>query len=111
MAQVEQVARREHARKVTAVSLRIGLLSGVEARLLQDAWPIASARSVAEGAALHIEAVPLRVHCLACGSDSEATPNRMICGVCGDFRTRLLSGEELLLQSVELERAPAHAKA
>ncbi len=49
MTQVEQVASREGAARVTAVMLQVGPLSGVEPRLLQDAWPIASAGSIAQG--------------------------------------------------------------
>jgi len=104
MDQVEQVAAREHAARVTAVTIQVGPLSGVEGQLLQDAWPIASAAGIARGAQLQVEKVAVRVRCLVCGSESEAAPNRLVCAKCGNFRTQLLSGEELLLQSVELER-------
>ncbi len=107
MQQVEEVACRESATRVTRVTLQIGALSGVEGLLLQDAWPIASAASVASGAELRIENVPLRVRCLECGSESDALPNRLTCGVCDSFRTVLISGEELLLESLELERTGA----
>jgi len=105
MGQVEQVAAREMATRVTAVMLQIGALSGVEEQLLKGAWPIASAGSVAAGAELRIENVPLRVRCLECGSESDALPNRLTCGACDSFRTVLISGEELLLKSLELERS------
>ena len=105
MGQVEQVAMREQAVRVTRIVLQIGPLSGVEPRLLCDAFPIAAAGSLAEGAVLQVESMPIRVECSQCGAQSEATANRLICGACGDWRTRLLSGEELILQSVELERS------
>ena len=31
-----------------------------------------------------------------------ATVNRLLCGACGDYHTRLLSGDEMILASVEL---------
>lgn len=104
MTQVEQIAQRENAERVTRILLNIGPLSGVEARLLADAFPIASAGSVAEGAQLVIEQLPIRVACLSCGAESDASANRLLCGACGDYRTRLLSGDEMLLTSLELER-------
>ena len=104
MDQVEQVAQREQARRVTTVTLQIGPLAGVEPQLLLDAWPIASAGGIAQGAELLIESMPLRVRCLVCGSESDASPNRLVCAECGNFRTQLLSGDELLLKSLELER-------
>jgi hydrogenase nickel incorporation protein HypA/HybF len=44
----------------------------------------------------------VRVRCTRCGTESPAHANRLICPACGDFRTQLLSGDELLLAQVEL---------
>jgi len=104
MTQVEQIARREHAERITRILLSIGPLSGVEPQLLADAFPIAAAGSVAEGAELVIDEAPVRVRCLSCGAESAATANRLLCGACGDYKTQLLSGDEMLLTSLELER-------
>lgn len=105
MQQVNQVAARERARRVTSVTLQIGPLSGVEGELLKEAFPIAAAGSVAEGAELIIESMPIVVACMSCKATSEAKPNKLVCAECGDWRTRLVSGEEMLLTSVELERS------
>lgn len=102
LAQVEQVARDNAARSVEKVVLRIGPLAGVEPRLLQDAFPIARAGTVAAAAALVIEEQPLTVRCQSCGAETAAQPNRLLCGACGDWHTQLISGDELLLASVEL---------
>ena len=104
MGQVEQIARRENAERITRILLSIGPLSGVEATLLKDAFPIAAAGTVAEDADLAIEERAVRVKCLSCGAESEASANRLLCATCGDYRTRLVSGDEMLLMSVELER-------
>ena len=104
MSQVEQIARRENAERITRILLSIGPLSGVEATLLKDAFPIAAAGTVAEGAELAVEQLAVKVKCLSCGAESEAAANRLLCAACGDFRTRLISGDEMLLMSVELER-------
>jgi hydrogenase nickel incorporation protein HypA/HybF len=104
MSQVNQIAARENAQRVTSIRLSIGPLSGVEPQLLRDAFPIAAAGSVADGAELLIEQQPVTVRCLSCGAESEARANRLLCGRCGDYRTQLLSGDEMLLSSLELER-------
>ena len=104
MSQVLDIAAREGAERVTAITLRIGPLSGVEASLLADAFPIASAGTLADGAELKVDQLGVRVRCTACGAESDATPNRLLCGACGDYRTRLVSGDEMLLASLELER-------
>jgi hydrogenase nickel incorporation protein HypA/HybF len=104
MTQVEQIAQRENAACVTRILLSVGPLSGVEPQLLADAFPIAAAGSVAEDAKLDIESQTIRVKCETCGAESDASANRLLCGNCGDFRTRLISGDEMLLMSLELER-------
>ena len=44
------------------------------------------------------------VECLTCGEQTDASVNRLVCAACGDYRTQLVSGDELLLKSIELER-------
>ena len=108
--EVQRVAREHAAVSVSRVLVQIGPLSGVEPSLLREAFPLAAAGTLAERAELVIEMVPLRVRCETCGAESEARPNRLLCGACGDWHTRLLSGDELLLASVELERQTEEAR-
>ncbi len=100
--QVQRVARDHNAQRVEQITLKIGPLSGVEVPLLKHAYPLASAGTLAEHAELIIESMPIRVKCTQCGAESEVIPNRLLCGQCGDFRTRLVSGDEMLLGNVEL---------
>jgi hydrogenase nickel incorporation protein HypA/HybF len=101
--QVESVARKHGATEVERILLRVGPLSGVEPPLLKSAFPLAAAGTIAESAVLDIEAAPVRVQCDACGAETPAEPNRLLCGRCGGFQTRLVSGEEMLLASLELK--------
>ena len=102
VAQVERIARERDAR-VTQVHVGIGPLSGVEARLLADAYPLACAGTAAEGSDLKVETAPVRVRCRLCGAESDATPNRLLCAACGEWRTDLISGDDMLLLRVTLE--------
>jgi hydrogenase nickel incorporation protein HypA/HybF len=80
----------------------VGPLAGVEAQLLERAYELARAGTVAAEATLEIEATPIRVVCRVCGAHSEVQPQRIVCGACGDWRTHLESGDELILAQVEL---------
>ncbi len=102
MSQVNRIAGEHGARRVDRIVLNIGPLSGIEPALLRKAFPLAAARTVAAEADLVIEEIPLRVECSICGKETEAAPNRLLCGACGDFRTRVTSGEEMTLASLEL---------
>lgn len=104
LSQIEAIAAEHHATAVTVVYLQIGPLSGVEAPLLRNAWSIARSHTIADGAALEIEEMPITIRCNSCGRESEATANRLLCGHCGEWRTQLISGDEMLLRTVELEK-------
>jgi hydrogenase nickel incorporation protein HypA/HybF len=101
--QIEHIVREQRASAATRVRLRIGPLSGVAADLLASAFPLAAAGSVAEAASLDVVAAPVRIRCQTCGVESEAAVNRLLCGACGDWHTQVISGDELILESVELE--------
>ncbi len=101
--QVEQIAAQHGASAIAKIRLKIGPLSGVEATLLRRAYPVAVAGTVAEKAELLIDTADVVVRCTACGNTSTVAPNRLLCAACGDFRTRVVSGDEMILASVELE--------
>lgn len=103
--QVEQIAAEHEATAVTRIVIRVGPLSGVEADLLRRAYPLAVAGSIAEGAELVLDTADVVVRCSECGTESTVPPNRLLCGQCGEFRTHIVTGDEMTLQSVELDRA------
>ena len=107
--QIESIAAEQQAAAVDMVTVRIGPLSGIEAHLLTQAFPLAAAGTIAEKAELIVEALPIKVKCQSCGAETEAKPNRLICGQCGDYHTQLLSGDEMLLASLELVKEPQEA--
>lgn len=105
MQQVERIAREHEAASVERIVLQVGPLSGVEAPLLERAWPLASTGTLAQQAQLVIQSAPVRVRCTQCDAVSNVVPNRLLCSACGDFRTRLISGDEMLLLNLELSRS------
>jgi hydrogenase nickel incorporation protein HypA/HybF len=107
--QVDAVMDQHHASSATAIRVRIGPLAGVVPELLATAFPLAAAGSRMEHAELEFTHAPIQVHCQTCGLDTEAAMNRLLCGACGDWHTQILSGDELLLESVELETVPTLA--
>jgi len=103
--QVDAVIDQHGATQASLIRVRIGPLAGVVPELLATAFPLAAAGSRMEHAVLDLVAAPIKVRCQTCGAETEAAMNRLICGACGDWHTQILSGDELLLESVELETA------
>ena len=107
--QVEAIAAKNRARRVARIELEVGPLSGVEPDLLRRAYPLATAGTIAADAELVIETPDVVVYCTQCERESSVAANRLLCGECGDFRTQIVSGEELILKRLELEDIrPAH---
>jgi hydrogenase nickel incorporation protein HypA/HybF len=105
--QVERVARDHDARRVIAVVISVGPLSGVEPKLLEHAYPLAAAGTIAESASLVVETEPVRVRCRTCRAETAALPNRLVCAACNDWQVDVTSGEQMLLKRVEIETAEA----
>lgn len=108
MSQIETIASDNKASRVVAITLGIGPLAGVEKQLLINAYPIASAGTIAAGAELKIQVTPIRVHCSKCDRESTVKPNLLVCDYCGTWQTELTSGDELMLIRVELDKQPLH---
>ncbi len=105
LGQIEAIARENHAVAVHRIKVQIGPLSGIDPQLLQQAFPITVAGSIAEQAVLEIELLPVRIECRRCGAESEVTANKLLCGKCGQCQTRLISGDEMMLVSLELDQS------
>ncbi len=105
MDQVITIAKAHHAKKVLCITVRIGPLSGIEPLLLESAFLISRADTLAEDAEFITENLPIRVLCHDCDIESEATVNNLVCGNCDSYNTSLVSGDELILARVELENA------
>lgn len=106
--QVDAVIDQHGATQASRVRVRIGPLAGIVPELLASAFPLAAAGSRMEHAKLDLVDAPIRVRCQACSAETEAAMNRLICGACGDWHTRIVSGDELLLESVELVTDTPH---
>ena len=100
--QLQSIAAERGSKCVTRIELGIGPLSGVESDLLRNAWPIAAAGSIAEDAELLIETAAIVVRCTICKAVTTASAHQLSCGECGDFRTSLVSGDEMTLLRLEL---------
>lgn len=100
--QVAALATQHQARQVSRIVVQIGPLCGVVPELLEQAFSLARVATVAESAELVLERRPVQIHCPRCESDSEVSPNNLICKSCGNWQTQLLSGNEMVLAQVEL---------
>jgi len=86
-----------------AVHVRIGAMAGVVKDSLLFAWDLAANGSLAEGAALKIEEVPLVIYCPSCCEEKTLSgiPN-LHCPSCGVPAPSIVRGRELQMVAMEV---------
>ena len=102
LAQVTEIAIDRGASAVAQINVEVGPLSGVDPVLLASAFEVVRAGSCAAKATLSITTMVVTISCLSCGAESQTRPNRLLCDICGGYRTRVVGGDELRLRRVEL---------
>jgi len=100
---IENYARENSASSVTKVVVRIGVLSGIEPHLLRLAFDTFKEGTIARGAELVMNIEKLRLRCLDCGSESEKEELNAVCPLCGSLNTEIIGGQDMLLESLEME--------
>jgi hydrogenase nickel incorporation protein HypA/HybF len=108
---VQQRLESEPGARVAAIHVRVGELSGVSTDALEFAFQCLAAGTPLEGSALRFDLIPLTVTCEACGRTSPIEDLVFRCPACGSEKTRISSGRELEVRTLELveDREVAHA--
>jgi hydrogenase nickel incorporation protein HypA/HybF len=103
---VVSIAERHAAgRRVARVEVRVGHLRQVVPSALEFAFELVSQGTVIEGAELSLQEVPAAGRCRGCGSEGELGGFPFSCRACGGFDIEVTRGEELTVDSLELEEA------
>jgi len=96
-------AREEKARRVLAIHMRIGALSGVVPDALAFAFECLSRGTPAEGGTLKIERVPAVCWCASCDREFAALDVGFECPSCGAPAGEIRRGREIEVASLDLE--------
>jgi hydrogenase nickel incorporation protein HypA/HybF len=89
-------------RPVQSVTVRIGHLRQVVPETLEFSWSMVTSTTALEGTELRVEHVPAVVTCEACGATTTLDAPVLACETCGASAVTLISGDELLIASLEL---------
>jgi hydrogenase nickel incorporation protein HypA/HybF len=100
---VEICEQNAGGRRVTAVVLEIGALSGVEPDAMAFCFDACTKETLLDGARLVIERVEARALCEECRGEFAPLAYFDPCPACGGFRVRIVAGEELRVKELEVE--------
>ena len=89
-------------RPVERVRVDIGHLRQVVPDTLRHSWDMVVFGTPFEGVPLEVRAVPAVIECGQCGTLTELDDPIFRCGSCGSTETRVVSGEELFVTSLDL---------
>lgn len=95
-------AKQAGATRIHRLSMRIGDLSGVVREALEFAFDVIAKDTMAEGATLEIERVPVRCYCSTCAREFDATDCFCECPGCKQPSAEIRAGREMELTSVEV---------
>ena len=98
----QEQARSAGATRIHRITLRVGRLAGVEREALEFAFSVAAAGTMAEGAALHVEAEPIMCYCEACASTFAPADFIFACPRCGGLSRDVRAGQALELVQLEV---------
>lgn len=101
---VDRESRKQNGRRVVRLKLSVGSLSGTNPEHLRDTLILCSRGTVAEGAELELVKRPAKIECLDCNNvfDTDA-PGIPGCGKCRSSKTRIIGGDGVILESLEIE--------
>lgn len=102
--QVErEVAASGHAGRVTKLDVVIGKLSGVCVDSVRFAFELLAPGTIVESAEMHVDEPQAVCCCAGCGARSEIDELTFQCPACGSEDVSIEGGQEMLLQTIELE--------
>jgi len=99
-----EYAQKNNAKKVIALNLVIGELSGIVDESVQFYWDIISEKTICEKALLKFNKKNAVICCFNCGLEFEMAGELTPCPECGSMNLKILSGNEFLLESIEIEK-------
>ena len=95
--------RHAHGRRVTRVEVAAGHLRQVVPSALEFAFELLAQGTELEGAELMIEEVPAAGRCRSCGAEGRLDGFPLACRACGGWDVEVTPGEELRVESLDLE--------
>lgn len=96
-------AEMRSARRITRLCCRVGVLRGIDESLLREAFRAARKGTPARNATLEVDSVPMRYECPVCANAGDSRDILLECPRCGAGSVRMRGGDELELDSMDIE--------
>ena len=98
-----EAAKQNNAERVLSIKIKCGEFSGVVPQLIQEYFDIVSNETIAQGAKLLVEKIPITIKCFDCNTENVIEKSNIKCPKCGSFNYRIIAGKEFFIDLVEVE--------
>lgn len=96
-------ANREGALKIDRINILAGELRGLVPLQLTFCFGLVSQNTIASGAYLNIETIPVSGRCKDCNNSFSIEEYQYLCPKCGSNNIEVTGGTELRIKDIEIE--------
>lgn len=100
---LQDIAKENNLKKIYKVTLSVGKMRQIVPVAMEMAFTAVTNGSVAEGAKLEMESIPIKMRCSSCGDEFLVEHNIFICPNCESSKLEIISGDELIIKNIEGE--------
>ena len=100
---LEDIAKENNLSKIYKVTLSVGKMRQVVPVAMEMAFTAVTNGTIAEGAKLELESVPVKMRCSTCSREFNVDHNIFICPECESAKLELIQGDELIIKNIEGE--------
>jgi len=96
-------AREADSKKVLQINLVIGDASSIVGDCVQFCFDFVSRDTIAEGARLNFQRIPLQMKCRNCGNQFHPEKEPWVCPQCQRWEVDIIKGTEFYMESIEVD--------
>lgn len=96
-------AKKYGAKKIISLKLRLGSMSMLDPECFKFYFEEFSNNTIARGALLDFVKSDIEIECTSCNRKSKQSDFIMVCPLCNSIDVTLLSGQDILLEDMEVE--------
>lgn len=100
---LETALKNANSKRIVNVHLLIGPFSEEREESIRFYWRDLAKGTLGEGARLHFQHVKADMKCLGCGGTFNLEDGEALCTYCQSDRSQPLSGNEVKLESIDVE--------
>lgn len=99
----KDLANSNNADSISKVTLKVGRLSGIETHFLVSCFDAFKENTICHNTELILEICDVKIKCQDCHKENIILNNTFYCPECNSQNTLMISGQELLVKSIEIE--------